>query len=103
MKGKDKGSGKASGSNVYVPKKNHIYAFHFWEEQENSPDVVTGMVQVFSIDVYALLYPGATQSFVTPLISRNFDILLDILNEPFIVTTMVKESMVAMWLYKIVI
>ena len=29
-------------------------------KQEESPNVVIGMLQVFYIDVYALLYPGAT-------------------------------------------
>ena len=38
--------------------------------------------------------PGATLSFVTPLVSRKFDILLAILNEPFMVTASVGESVV---------
>ena len=52
------------------------------------------MLRVFSIDVYALLDTGATFSFVTPLIARKFDILPDILNEPFMVTTPVGELVV---------
>ena len=51
-------------------------------EQESSPDVVTGMLQVFCIIVYALIDTDATLSFVTPLASRKFDILLDVLFEP---------------------
>ena len=57
--------------------------------------MVTGMLQVFSIDVYALLDMGDTLSFVTHLIARKFDILPDILNEPFIVTIPVGASVVA--------
>ncbi|XP_069150083.1 uncharacterized protein [Solanum lycopersicum] len=102
VKGKDKGSRKTqtSGSKVDPPKKNKFYALRSRGEQESSPDVVTGMLQVFSIDVYALLDPSATLSFVTPLIARKFDILPDILNEPFMVTTPVDESVVAKRVYK---
>ena len=38
------------------------------------PDIVTGMLKVFSLYVYALLDPGATLSFVTPPIANKFDI-----------------------------
>ena len=54
--GQEKGSGQAqaSGSNE-APKKNRFYAFCFRGEQETSPDVVTGMLKVFSINVYFYL------------------------------------------------
>ena len=61
--------------------------------------MVTGMLQVFYIDVYTLIDPGATVSFVTPFIFRKFDVLLDILNESFMVTTTVGESVVANRVY----
>ena len=35
--------------------------------------MVTDMLQVFLIDVYALLDPGATLYFVTPLVATKFD------------------------------
>lgn len=41
---------------------------------KKSADVVTGMLQVFTINVYDLLDPGATLSFVTPLLDMKFDI-----------------------------
>ena len=53
------------------------------------------MLKVFSIDVYDLLYLGATLSYVTSMIPKNFEILCDILNEPFDVCTPVGESVVA--------
>ena len=56
---------------------------------------MTGMLKVFSIDVYVLLDPGATLSFLNPLVAKNFDIFPDILHEPFIVSTPVGESVVA--------
>ena len=72
MKGK-KGSGQAqaSRSNVDALMKNHFYAVLSRGEQESSPDVMTNMLQLFSIDVYALLDPGATLSFVTSLVSKS--------------------------------
>lgn len=38
------------------------------------------MLKVFCINVYALIDPGATLSFVTPLIAMKFDIIPGILN-----------------------
>ena len=100
MKGKDKGRGQASGSNVDALKKNHFYALRSRGEKESSLDVVTCMLKVFSIDMYVLLDLGATLSFITPLISRKFELLPDILNEPFLVTTPVVESVVSKRVYK---
>ncbi|KAH0644637.1 hypothetical protein KY284_032521 [Solanum tuberosum] len=56
--------------------ENHLYAITSRQEQENSPDVVTGMIKVFTFDVYALLDPGASLSFVTPYIAMNFIFIL---------------------------
>ena len=63
VKGQDNGSGHTNGSNADASKKNHFYSLWSWGEQESSPNVVTGMLQVFSINVYSLLDPGATLSF----------------------------------------
>ena len=88
----DKGSGKAqeSGSNE-ASKKNCINALRSRVDQETHSYMVTCMFKVFSIDAYALLDPGATLSFVSPLIAKKFDILPDILHEPFIVSNLVGE------------
>ena len=53
------------------------------------------MLQVFSIDVYALLDPGATLSIVTPLIAKIFDLLPHILHKLFLVSTPVGKLVVA--------
>ena len=45
------------------------------------------MLKVFFIDISSLLDLSATLSFITPLVAKKFDILLDILNEPFMVST----------------
>ena len=62
--------------------------------------MVTDMLKVFSIDVYALLDPGATFSFVTPLVAKKFDILPDILHEHFMVSTLVDELVIAKMVYR---
>ena len=83
MNGQDKRSGKAqaSGSNVNVPKKNRFYALRCKGEQESSPDVVTGMLQVFCIDIYSLLELGATHFF--PHIIQVGFLLGDLVTLPF--------------------
>ena len=47
-----------------------------------------------------LLDTGATLSFVIPLVAKKFDILFDILHDPFIVSTPVGESVVAERVYR---
>ena len=64
------------------------------------PDVVTGILQVYSIYVYALLHPGAKLSFVTPLIAWKFDILSDVLKDHFIITTLLGDAVVAKSVYR---
>ena len=62
MRGHEKGSCQAqtSGSND-APKKNCFYVLFARGEQETSPDVVTCMFKVFSINIYSLLDPGASK------------------------------------------
>ena len=68
-----------SGSNSDAPKNTRFHALQSRGDQESSLDVVTGMLQVFSIDVYALLDPDSTLSFVTPYVAMKFDILPEVL------------------------
>lgn len=55
--------------------------------QECSPDFITGILQVFSINVYELLDPGATLCFVSLLVAIKFDMFPDVLVKPFYVCT----------------
>ena len=64
-----------SAATAEPPKRNRFYALKGREEQEKSADVVTGMLQVFSTSVYALLDPGSTLSCVTHLLALTFEIL----------------------------
>ena len=69
LKSQDKGSGQsqASGSSD-DQKKNRFYALHSRGKQETSLDVVTSMIKIFTLDVYAFLDQGTTLSFVIPLV-----------------------------------
>ena len=68
-------------------KKKRFCGLKGREEQENSTDVVTCTLHVFSFPMYEFLDPGSTFSFVTPLVASKFDILPDILHEPILVST----------------
>jgi len=85
--GKENSQTQAIGMNFDAPKKNHLYALQSRGNQESSPDVDTVMLQVFSINVYALLDRGGTFSFVTPLMAMKFYMLPDVLDEPFSIYT----------------
>ncbi|XP_069150862.1 uncharacterized protein [Solanum lycopersicum] len=83
-----------------LPKRNRFYALKGREEQEKSADVVTGMLQVFSTSVYALLDPGSTLSFVTPLLALTFEILPEVLHDPIVVSTPLGENVRTDRVYK---
>ena len=52
VRGQDNGIGQAQASGSSdAPKKNHFYALRSRGEQESSPNVMTGMLNVFSLDV----------------------------------------------------
>uniref|UniRef100_M1DRU7 Gag-pol polyprotein n=1 Tax=Solanum tuberosum TaxID=4113 RepID=M1DRU7_SOLTU len=83
------------GQNGADGEGNHLYAIASHQEQENSPDVVTGMIKVFTFYVYAFLDPGASLYFVTPYVANKFDNLPEQLLEPYNVSTPVGLSIMA--------
>ena len=64
--GMESNQAQATNPNFCAPKKNRFYALRSRGDQKDSPDVVTGMLQIFSINVYELINPCATLSFMTP-------------------------------------
>ncbi|XP_070002582.1 uncharacterized protein [Nicotiana sylvestris] len=66
-----------------------------------SLDVVTGILTVQSHDVYALIDPGSTLSYVTPFVAMEFEIEPDQLHEPFSVSTPVGELIMIARLYRV--
>ena len=61
--------------------------------------MVTGMLQVFSVNVFHLLDPGSNLSFVKPLVTTKFDVLPYVLIELFLVCTPMGDSVVAKKVY----
>ena len=70
------------------------------QDQEGSPDVVTCMLRVFDLDVYAFVDHGATLSFVTPYIVVQFTVCPETLSEPFSVSTPVGDPVIARRVYR---
>ncbi|XP_055814603.1 uncharacterized protein LOC129884308 [Solanum dulcamara] len=79
---------------------NRLYAMGSRQDQENSPNVVTGMIRVSSFDCYVLMDPGATLSFVTPYVASKFNKIPERLLEPFCVATPVGDSVLAERVYR---
>ncbi|XP_075096565.1 uncharacterized protein LOC107786335 [Nicotiana tabacum] len=69
-------------------------------DTEARGDVVTGMLTIFTFDVYALIDPGSTLYYVTPYIAKKFGIKPEKLCEPFEVSTPVGESVIARYIYR---
>nr|AAU90308.2 Zinc knuckle family protein [Solanum tuberosum] len=63
---------------------NRLYAINSCQEQDDSPDVVTGMIRVFDFVVYVLLDPRASLSFVISYVAMNFDVIPVQPSEPVI-------------------
>ena len=89
-----------SGLSFEDPKRNCFYSLKARGEHESSPDSVTGMLQFYSVNFYAFLHPRATLSFVTLLVSGKFDVLPDVLVEPFSICTPMGDSIVAKRVYR---
>ncbi|XP_069146888.1 uncharacterized protein [Solanum lycopersicum] len=115
--GQESGNGKAQSTNSAAPpsrptqqgnssgtgggqRQNRLYAFQARQDQEGSPDVVTSTLRVFDLDVYALLDPGATLSFVTTCIAVEFSVSPETLSEPFSVFNLVDDPVIARWVYR---
>ena len=97
MRSENKGSVQAqsNGHSSEASKRNNFYALHSSGEQEQSLDMITGILQVFSIDFYALLDAGDTLLFVTSLVATKYDIPPDVLIEPFFAITLVGDFIMA--------
>ena len=72
-----------------------MYALHARHGEEGSPDIVTCTLRVFDLDVYELLDPEATLSFVTPYIAVLFNVCPETLSEPFLVSTLITDPVTA--------
>lgn len=62
--------------------------------------MVTGMLKLFHINVYALLDPYATLSFMKLYVAMRFYVLPNVLLELFSISTPIGESIVAKQVYR---
>ena len=58
------------------------------------------MPQVFSTYFYALLDPGSTLFFVTPLVALTFEIFPEVLHDPLVVSSPLEENVRTDRVYK---
>ncbi|XP_070008717.1 uncharacterized protein [Nicotiana sylvestris] len=70
------------------------------QDTEARGDVVTCILTKFTFDVYALIDPGSTLSYVTPYIAKKFGIEPEKLCEPFEVSTLVGELVITRCIYR---
>ncbi|XP_070047123.1 uncharacterized protein [Nicotiana tomentosiformis] len=94
------GSGRGrGGTSSSSSPQNCIYALASRQDQESSPDVVTSILSVSSHDVYALIDPGSTLSYVTPLVASKFGIKPELVR-PLVASTPVGDPVIAKRVYK---
>ncbi|XP_070010121.1 uncharacterized protein [Nicotiana sylvestris] len=93
-----RGRGRGEASNSRNPY-NRIYTLVGRRDQKSSPDVVTGILSVSSYDVYVLIDPSSTLSYVTPLVASKFEIKPELV-KPFEVFTPVGDSVIAKQVYR---
>ncbi|XP_015162431.1 uncharacterized protein [Solanum tuberosum] len=94
MRGTGRGRGFGSGVGP-----NRMYALVGHQDSEASPDVVTSTLSIFSYDVYGLIDPGSTLSYVTPFVAKKFGVEPELLHEPFAVSTPVGDSVITRRIY----
>ncbi|XP_070034782.1 uncharacterized protein [Nicotiana tomentosiformis] len=95
--GRSRGRGRGFSS---CGNQNRRYALAGQQDQESSPNVVTRMLTICSHDAYALIDPGSTLSCITPFVAGKSSIVLEILSDPFVVSTQVGESIIARRVYR---
>ena len=70
-----------------------------FQEHENSPDVVTGIIRVFDFFSLCIVRPRREFVFLTPYVAMNFESIPEQLSEPFSVFTLVGEPILSERVY----
>jgi len=81
------GRGTARGGAQSSGGPSRFYAMSGRQSAEASPDVVTSILTVQSHDVYALIDPGSSLSYVTTYVATRFGIEPEQLHESFFIST----------------
>ncbi|MDV3185344.1 MAG: hypothetical protein Q8842_03310, partial [Candidatus Phytoplasma australasiaticum] len=80
--------------------RNRLYSLTNWKEAKASPDVITGILRIFSRDVYVSLDPGSALSYVTSYVADGFGFDPKVIVEPFSNSTPLGDSVVAKRVYR---
>ncbi|XP_070032435.1 uncharacterized protein [Nicotiana tomentosiformis] len=94
------GRGAARGGAQNSGGPSRFYAMRRRRESEASPNVVAGILTAQSHDVYALIDPSSTLSYVTPYVAMEFGIEPEQLYQSFSVSKQVSESILAVRVYR---
>ncbi|XP_070045553.1 uncharacterized protein [Nicotiana tomentosiformis] len=94
------GRGAARGGAQSSEGPSRFYAMSSHQNAQASPDVVTCILTVQTHDVYALIDPGSTLSYITPYVAMEFGIEPEQLPESFSISTPVGESIVSALVYR---
>ncbi|XP_070019338.1 uncharacterized protein [Nicotiana sylvestris] len=81
-------------------QQNRIYALSSRQDLESSLDVVTGILFVFFIDMYALIDPGSTLLYISPFVASKWNREPELLHKSFEVSTPIGESVVVRRVYR---
>lgn len=81
--------------------QNKLYDLASQQESKSSPDVITGMLQLFSYNVYFLLDSGSTLSYVTPYVFVCFGFDPEVISNPFPLTNMVGGLVITKRVYRV--
>nr|XP_009763259.1 PREDICTED: uncharacterized protein LOC104215203 [Nicotiana sylvestris] len=92
--------GATRGSTRSLGGPNRFYAVRGHQSSEASLDIVTGILIIQSHDVYALIDPSSSLSYVTPYVAMEFGIESEQLHESFFVSIPVGGSIVAVQVYR---
>ena len=76
-----------------------VYAFTR-QEAEAAPDVIRGKISLFNFDVYALIDPRATHSFIASTIASSLSITPDVLDTDLIVSTPLGDCIIVHTVYR---
>lgn len=95
----ERGRGRGGASGLSGQHKC-IYALSGRQNLESSPDVVKGILSVFSTHVYAFLDTGSTLSHITPFVASKYGKEPESLHQPFEVSTPVGEPVTVKQIYR---
>ena len=70
------------------------------QEAAEAPEVIAGKMFLFHVEVYALIGPGATHSFISSNVTSNLHVEPKLLNEKLSVRTPLGESLAVRTVYR---